>query len=496
MLLRKRIVGGRITGVTQIDCDRILEIGIEHRDELGDLTCDRLVCEFMGRHSNLILVDQQGRIADSARRVNETMSSVREVLPGLRYERPPAHGKIPFDSVTEPVLFQAMSGQGGALRSVIARCVSGMSAVTAAELAYRATGNEDAHMDEIHLESVCASLAEQFRRLPESAAPGVLYGEDGAPVDVNAFVYESRRALQRKDFSTLSEALDEYYRAKDQTERIRQKSQNIHRVLKNNIERCRKKLALQNDALQGAARMDEYRRYGELITASQHLIRKGMKVCALPDYYAEGMPMVDVPLDEKLSPAQNAQRYFKLYQKARSAKSLAAEQIQKTGEELVLSGRPDGKSGKVRGRAVPGRAAGGIGKTGLCQRQPQPKADQAAAALRAHEVHLSRRTGDSGGQKQPAKRQAHLHRRARGDLAPRQGHARFPRHHPRGRPGRRRRCSFAARVAAKYSKGGTGSHVPVDYTLRKYVKKPSGAKPGFVIYTHQRTLYVDPITEV
>ena len=261
---------------------------------------------------------QQGRIADSARRVNETMSSVREVLPGLRYERPPAHGKIPFDSVTEPVLFQAMSGQGGALRSVIARCVSGMSAVTAAELAYRATGNEDAHMDEIHLESVCASLAEQFRRLPESAAPGVLYGEDGAPVDVNAFVYESRRALQRKDFSTLSEALDEYYRAKDQTERIRQKSQNIHRVLKNNIERCRKKLALQNDALQGAARMDEYRRYGELITASQHLIRKGMKVCALPDYYAEGMPMVDVPLDEKLSPAQNAQRYFTLYQQARS----------------------------------------------------------------------------------------------------------------------------------------------------------------------------------
>ena len=495
MLLRKRIVGGRVTGVTQIDCDRILEIGIEHRDELGDLTCDRLVCEFMGRHSNLILVDQQGRIADSARRVNETMSSVREVLPGLRYERPPAHGKIPFDSVTEPVLFQAMSGQGGTLRSVIARCVSGMSAVTAAERAYRATGNEDAHMDEIHLESVCASLAEQFRRLPESAAPGVLYGEDGAPVDVNAFVYESRRALQRKDFSTLSEALDEYYRAKDQTERIRQKSQNSHRVLKNNIERCRKKLALQNDALQGAARMDEYRRYGELITASQHLIRKGMKVCALPDYYAEGMPMVDVPLDEKLSPAQNAQRYFKLYQKARSAKSLAAEQIQKTGEELYyLEGQMENLEkcedepslAELRAELEKlGYVSASRSRKQIKQLPPSVPMKFTSPAGRVILVGKNNLQNDKlTFTAEPGETWLHAK-----DMPG--SHVIIPGDAPDDET-----LLFAARVAAKYSKGGTGSHVPVDYTLRKYVKKPSGAKPGFVIYTHQRTLYVDPITEV
>ena len=423
------------------------------------------------------------------------MSSVREVLPGLRYERPPAHGKIPFDSVTEPVLFQAMSGQGGTLRSVIARCVSGMSAVTAAELAYRATGNEDAHMDEIHLESVCASLAEQFRRLPESAAPGVLYGEDGAPVDVNAFVYESRRALQRKDFSTLSEALDEYYRAKDQTERIRQKSQNIHRVLKNNIERCRKKLALQNDALQGAARMDEYRRYGELITASQHLIRKGMKVCALPDYYAEGMPMVDVPLDEKLSPAQNAQRYFKLYQKARSAKSLAAEQIQKTGEELYyLEGQMENLEkcedepslAELRAELEKlGYVSASRSRKQIKQLPPSVPMKFTSPAGRVILVGKNNLQNDKlTFTAEPGETWLHAK-----DMPG--SHVIIPGDAPDDET-----LLFAARVAAKYSKGGTGSHVPVDYTLRKYVKKPSGAKPGFVIYTHQRTLYVDPITEV
>ena len=140
----------------------------------------------------------------------------------------------------------------------------------------------------------------------------------------------------------ISEALDAFYRTKDMAERIRQKSAALHRALKKNAERCERKLALQQEALLGSQRMEEYRLKGELLTANLHLAQKGAKSVEVPNYYEEGMPMLKVELDEKLSPGQNAQRYFKLYQKARNAQTLAAEQIEKTTEELnYLEGQMD-----------------------------------------------------------------------------------------------------------------------------------------------------------
>ena len=241
--------------------------------------------------------------------------------------------------------------------------------------------------------------------------------------------------------------------------------------------------------------MDEYRRYGELITASQHLIRKGMKVCALPDYYAEGMPMVDVPLDEKLSPAQNAQRYFKLYQKARSAKSLAAEQIQKTGEELYyLEGQMENLEkcedepslAELRAELEKlGYVSASRSRKQIKQLPPSVPMKFTSPAGRVILVGKNNLQNDKlTFTAEPGETWLHAK-----DMPG--SHVIIPGDAPDDET-----LLFAARVAAKYSKGGTGSHVPVDYTLRKYVKKPSGAKPGFVIYTHQRTLYVDPITEV
>ena len=138
MLMRKHITGGRVCGVRALECDRILEIEIEHFDELGDRARKRIICEFMGKHSNLNFVGGDGRIIDSARRVNEQISSVREVLPGLRYELPPAHGKLPYDAVTAESLYAAMAGMNGPLHKLIAQCVSGMSAQTAREASSQA----------------------------------------------------------------------------------------------------------------------------------------------------------------------------------------------------------------------------------------------------------------------------------------------------------------------------------------------------------------------
>lgn len=494
MLMRKHVVGGRVTYVQIAESDRIFEIGIEHFDELGEKTEKKIICEFMGRHSNIIFASADGRIIDSARRVNEQMSSVREVLPGLRYERPPAHGKIPFDAVTEDALSAALAGKRGALKSAISKAVSGISAQTAAELAFRAAGTEDAFLEEIDVRAAAVTLAHALQNIESEFAPAVLYAQDGAPVDVVAFPYRSRAALETRRFSTLSEAMDEFYFSKDQAERIKQKSSAIHRIVKTNIERCEKKLALQKEALLGSEKMEEYRRLGDIVTASQYMVKKGQKTAELVDYAAEGMPTVTVNLDEKLSPAQNAQRYYKLYQKARSARTLAAEQIERTEEELnYLEGQMD-NLGKCEAEPELFELRQELEKMGyvnashnrrqLKQLPPSQPMRFESPAGRAILVGKNNLQNDK------------LTFTAEPDEI--WLHAKdMPGSHviiPGGEPDEAT-LLIAARLAARYSKGGTGSNVPVDYTRRKYVKKPSGAKPGFVIYTHQKTVYVNPYAE-
>ncbi|MBQ9856912.1 MAG: NFACT family protein, partial [Clostridia bacterium] len=149
MLMRKHLIGGRIRFVRQALSDRILEIGIDHIDELGDQNEKTIVCEFMGKHSNIILINKDGRIMESARRVNEAMSSVREVLPGLMYTRPPEHGKMPFDALDEKALSNALSSSSGLLSKALSGIISGLSAPLSRELAFRVSGNEDARLEDI-----------------------------------------------------------------------------------------------------------------------------------------------------------------------------------------------------------------------------------------------------------------------------------------------------------------------------------------------------------
>jgi len=492
MLMRKHITGGRVAAIRQVLSDRILEIEIEHHDELGDPARKKLICEFMGKHSNLIFVGEDGRIIDSARRVNDQISSVREVLPGLRYELPPAHGKLPFDEVTADQLYAAMSGMNGKIHKLIAQCVSGMSTQTARELAFRATGSEEAHSDEVDMRAVCESVAENLRAIPGHIAPAVLYNEDGSPADIVAFEYRSRAHLTAEPYPTISEAMDAFYRSRDMSERIAQKSAAIHRTLRKNIERCERKLALQREALLGSQRMEEYRLKGELLTANLHLAKKGMKSVELPNYYEEGMPMLTVELDEKLSPGQNGQKYFKLYQKARNAQTLAAEQIEKTEAELdYLEGQLD-NLGKCSGESELVELRQELEKFGYV------KANRSRKQLKALPPSRPMRFRSPSGRIVLVGKNNLQNDKLTFTAQPDEVWL-----HAKDMPGSHviivdpepsdSDIAFAARLAAAYSKGGTSSRVPVDYTLRRYVKKPGGAKPGFVIYTHQHTLSVEPL---
>ena len=274
MLMRKHLIGGRISDIRQIDCDRILEIEIEHLSDLGDRTHKTIICEFMGKHSNLIFVDAEGRIIDSARRVSEAISSVREVLPGLRYERPPQHGKIPFDSVRADALYSAMAGRSGSVQKLLSDCISGLSRQTAREIAYRACGNADAHSSECDLHIVCAAAEAFFAQ--DALSPTLVYDEGGAPADVTAFPYQIYAGMRLEPAGTLSEAFDLFYRTRDQAERISQKSAAIHRALKTNIERCEKKLALQREALK-TDRLEAQRRRAEEEKQRRFALRQSKK---------------------------------------------------------------------------------------------------------------------------------------------------------------------------------------------------------------------------
>ena len=490
MLLRKHISGGRVRDVRQVNGDRILEVEFEHLDELGDSARKILICEFMGRHSNLILVDGEGRILECARRVTESMSSVREVLPGLRYERPPAHGKTPFDA-PEADIVRALQEASGPLHKAIAGAISGLSVQTARELAFRAAGNEDAHTQELDMSSIAPAVARALSEVQGEAAPALLFAETGEPVDVVAFPYLSRAALRSERFETISEAMDAFYRARDRAERIKQKSAALHRVLKNNIERCERKLALQQEALLGSERMEEYRVKGELLTASLHLAKKGMKSVTIPNYYEEGAPGLEVQLDEKLSPGQNAQRYFKLYQKARSAKRLAAEQVEKTTEELnYLEGQMLNLSACEEESEL-AELREELEKYGYVRKNHNRR------QMKKLELSKPMRFDSPTGIPILVGKNNLQNDKLTFTAEPNEWWL-----HAKDMPGSHvivasadpdeETLHMAARLAARYSKGASAGKVPVDMTRRRYVKKPAGAKPGFVIYTNQKTVLAEP----
>ena len=491
MLMRKHLIGGRVAQIRQAESDRILEVIIEHSDELGDRTQKTLVCEFMGKHSNLILVSADGKILESARRVNETISSFREVLPGLPYRRPPAHGKLPFDRLEEDALCRAFSECSGSIARAVASCVSGVSAPLSREIAYRVCGNEDGTLENVEKRSLARAVCRAFEEILSQCVPSILLNESGVPIDLMAFPYLSRAGLPVRSYATLSEAVDDYYLLRDREERIQQKSASIHRVLKNNIERLEKKIALQIEALESGERAEEYRMKGEMLSASPHLVKKGMKKVLLPNYYDESCASIEVELDEKLSATANAQRYFKLYKKAQVARKLAEEQREKAVTELdYLEGQLENLA-KCSNEPELWEIREELVKQGYVKDTASRR--QMKALPPSEPMRFTSRDGTAILVGKNNVQNERLTFSAQGDewwL------------HVKDMPGShviiksvspsQETLLEAARLAARYSKGASSSNVPVDYTQRRYVKKPGGSKPGFVIYTHQKTLYVTP----
>ena len=491
MLLRKQLLGGRILSLKQMGGDRVLHLTVDTVDELGDHVARVLILEVMGRHSNLILTDGNGRIIDAARHVSQDMSRVRQIQPGLTYAPPPGQEKLdPAQATAETLLPYLEKNVAMPLQKALGASLTGYSAPAARELCCRVTGSTQAAIDPAELPQLAARIVDFLHRMPSLTPPMVLVDEQGDPTDVFPFPYVSCDTARQQPAASLSAALERYFGARDQKDRIDQKSASMVRLLKTHIERCEKKLALQNEELANADRMDEYRLMGELLNANLWQLHRGQEAATVQNFYDENGGEITIPLDKQLTPAQNAQRYFKKYQKARSARDTAAQQKEKTLAELSVLESALLDVGKCVGESELNEIRGELQRMGyirasMNRRQlkqlPPSKpyhyrsADGIDIYVGKNSLQNDRLTGSARGGELwlHAKDMPGSHVIVRTeDLVP------------------ETTLKQAAQLAAWYSKGQRSSSVPVDYTLRKYVKKPGGAAPGFVHYTNQRTAYM------
>ena len=489
MLMRKQLTGARVTEIRQVEGDRVVHVDLDAVNEMGDHVLRRLVLEIMGRHSNLMLLDESGRVLEAARHVSPDMSRVRQVQPGMTYLPPPSQGKLNPEDLTGEVLYERLRDlEPGRFSRTIADHITGLSRPAAEELAMRVLAPGDTWPED--LRTACNRLADLIRRLPDMADPRVLFNPDGTAEEVFAFPYFSRDLSMQKVYPTLSEAMEICFGSRDAKDRLNQKSASMLRTLKTHVERCEKKLAMQEEELASAERMEEYRMMGEAINANLYQLKKGMTEAVLPDWFSASGGEITVPLDIRLTPSQNAQKYFKKYQKARSARETAAVQKAKTLEELDYLEGMLLDLDKCTGESELEEIRQELVRTGYMKRvtnrrqqrqlpQSQPYRFRSADGI---EILVGKNAAQNDRLTASAKPDemwlhakdmpgSHVIIRAEGEIP-------------------RDTLMQAAILAAWYSKGQRSSMVPIDYTRKKYVKKPSGAAPGKVIYTHHKTAYI------
>ena len=493
MVLRKRILGGKIISADQPMFDRVLVLTIEAYNELGDLVQYRLVAEIMGKHSNIILINERNSIVDAIRYVGMGMSNVRFILPGIPYELPPRQDKIdPLTAVQDD--FIAALSNGGRIDKRLSGTFFGLAPAMAAALALCVTEKSE-----------CEALSfEERQQLGESLygfysalskgqfQPTLALNEFDEPIAVYPFVPSGMRS---HPVASIGEAYDVYCLQHDVFERMQRHGAAVRKVLQNNIARCEKKLALYADALNATESMERNRLFGELLTANLHALKQNGSSAAVLNYYLDPPDMVEIPLDPRYSAGENAQRYYKKYQKQKAARDMAGVQREETLAELsYLEGQLD-NLGKCGGDAELEEIVDELREQGYLKREKNAKKQQKKKALSKPMCFAST---DGKAQIYVGK-----NNRQNDELTLRFADGGDIWMHTKNIPGSHViiKCEGepsdqtlleGALLAAYYSRARGSANIPVDYTPRKYVKKPAGAKPGMVIYTTNRTAFVTP----
>lgn len=496
MLLRKHLSSGKIVKISQMDFERIIRFDIESYDEFGDLTTKYLIVELMGRNSNIILTDAGMKIIDSVRHVDFTQSSVRQILPGNIYSPPPQQKKVPILSETVKCVKLDFSNQGKTAEQIVMDAVAGIGPLTAREIVFRALGRCGVmcgELDKTQKQNIENILHSGFYN---DVFPCILIDEKGKMMDFSAFEikqYGNMVTIER--YNSVSGMIEEFYKKRDSDERMKQKSAGLKKILHTYEERLVRKIIIQKKTLADAERKEEYKIKGDLLTANIYCIEPGVKKVVLENYYEDGCPKIEIEVKPELSPAQNAQRYYKLYNKAKNAEKETALQIKTATLDLEYIQSTLALTDNCTSESDLNAIRSELYAQGFIKHvQTKRKHKKETSPKLLHFV-----SGDGFdiyvGKNNTQNDYLTLKFANQQDLwfHTKQIHG----SHTVIKLGTDKNVPDstileAAEIAAYYSQARDSSNVPVDYTTIKNVKKPNGAKPGMVIYDFYNTVYVHP----
>lgn len=503
MVLRKHLEGGRIYGFSQPGYDRVLTIAVDTRDELGRPSLKHIVCEIMGKHSNIILVDPgTGIILDGIKRYSHAVSRHREVLPGRNYISPPASDKTNPLSLGEEEFFKIMleNDLNSRVRDIIQKRFDGLSPLLAREIIFRTGLDRDIVLDRCgayDLTSVYTALKNIYERAENGDFQPTVAFEARSVRDFGAFDLTCLEGCQRQTRG-MNEVADLFYRHRALDEKNGRIRQSIISLVNKETSRLEKKLTLQSAELEAASDAEALRLAGELVTASIHRLKKGDTEVFLENFYKEGCPPEKIDLDPRFTPAENAQNFFKKYARAKKTIKAASHNIEKTKEEIDYLGGVENSAGLATTTEELDQIKEELVEQGYMKAggaSPAVKsAKKGKAAPRPAVFTSSQGFTIMAGKNNRQNDYLTMRLALPGDIWL---HAReIPGSHviikTDGKEVPPATLEEAASLAALFSRAGQSGKVPVDYTLKKHVSKPRGAKPGYVIYTDQKTIMAEP----
>ena len=502
MLLRKHVQGAKIAAVTQPAVERMLSIELDTTDEMGVACKKHLICELMGKHSNVVLCGEDNRIIDAMRRVDGDLSGKRQVLPGLFYRMPPAQDKHDPFAVSGVGLAAAAAQADGeqTLDRFLLNTLLGFSPLRCRELAFRATGDTAKPLGTLSDEerNRLAKVYDDFLAYIEEKRwkPFLLTkSEDSAVFDFTFLPVTQYEGLMNvTQYESFSSLLAAFFEKKGRVERMTRRSSDLHKAVVNARDRLARKLSAQE--LASAHDREKYKRTGELITANLYQLEKGMNKAKVIDYYNKDCPEVEISLDVRLTPQQNAQKYFKLYTKSKTAEEVLTEQIRQGSIELdylesVLVQLGEAETERDLAQLREELTLSGV----LSAKQTRNKKGR-QKPVQAKPFHY--RTTDGfdifAGKNNLQNDLLTLKIAFKSDIwfHTQKIHGSHVILVTDGREPTEQAMTEAAMIAAYHSKARLSSMVPVDYTQVRQVKKPAGAKPGMVIYHVYQTAYVTP----
>lgn len=495
MLLRKHIGSGRIAAVTQPDMERAIEFRIEHLNELGDPCFKILVVEIMGKHSNIIFLNEERMILDSIKHVSCNVSSVREVLPGRNYFLPKTQDKYNPLTVSENTFFDTVYPKPVPVAKALYTSLTGISPCIAEEICFRASIDGSASCQSL-TQPAKEHLYHTFARVMEEVShgefePNIVYNEDGEPVEYGGIALTKYQGFSVKSFDSMSRVLEQYYAEKDAITRIRQKSSDLRRIVQTALERNRKKFDLQAKQMKDTKKMEKYKVYGELINTYGYNLESGCKSFKALNYYTN--EEITIPLDPTMTPQENAKKYFDKYNKLKRTAQALEEQLQDTETEILHLESISTALDIAILESDLAQIKEELQEYGYIKKHYTGKKKALAKSKPLHylssdgydiyvgknnyqneELTFKFATGNDWWFHAKKMAGSHVIVKSRNEELP------------------DRTFEEAGKLAAYYSSGRTAPKVEIDYIQKKHVKKPNGSKPGFVVYYTNYSLMIEP----